>query len=161
MSNVIILGKQETCFDFCGGELVWFNLHHGVSMVDLSFLESWSIQHVMMGWSRLVQGLADLLELRSLLCADPVKGAMSSVGWHPAAVALTSRNCWYPSTSHGMCSLFHCCSHPETRLHTLLKSSSQFRNYLAPIMNFEFPGLIRHTLKNPERTLPLIRIYVS
>lgn len=80
--------------------------------------------HAVMGWSRLIQGLADLLGLSSLLCADPVKGTMSSVGWYPAAVALTSRNCWHPSASHGMCFLFHCCSHPETRLHTVLQSSS-------------------------------------
>lgn len=64
-----------------------------------------------------------------------------------------TRNCWYPRASHGMC-----CPHPEIRLHTLFQSFSQFRG-LAPIMNFEFPGLIRHSLKKPERTL--IWIYVS
>lgn len=40
MSSVIVLGKKETCFDVCGGELVYFNLHHGASRENLSLLDS-------------------------------------------------------------------------------------------------------------------------
>lgn len=39
-SGVIILGKKEMCFDVCGGDLVSLNLHHGVSMENLSLLDS-------------------------------------------------------------------------------------------------------------------------
>lgn len=67
MSNVIILSKQELYFDVRGGELVCFDLHHEASGVNLSLLDSQITQHVVMGWGRLIQGLADSLESRSLL----------------------------------------------------------------------------------------------
>lgn len=80
------------------------------------------------------------------------------VEWRMASSCSGCRMCWYPWDVLSLSLLLT----PRNKTpHTLAKFFSIQHLVSGTNNEFWFSGLIRHTLKKPERSLPLIRIYVS